>query len=329
MEPHPARVLAATALLMLLYCAPATAKPKSPKLSPQEMQKAVRKLTKKGWAEEEVKTALKLCRGQRDLFNMYKSLRGKGIPAGAINASFYRFKGNGKLITEYWGWIARYGFPPREVDQVFAKFPKNPITRYKYFAYRAGGADKKNRQKLEERKKQFQSKKSEQLNEEYSARECMAIFLNARFDGKLIEEYFKLRESGTGPQQAWQTIQKKVAEQEKKEREARLKKLEKERKRLQEKAEAQEEMRGFAEQQTGEKGEDDNEEKTKKGMVTGNELEALLSDLDEGDKDAKAEDESPQEAEDEAESADQGQQEPEEKSESRSDKEEDEGEKEE
>ncbi|MBS3763574.1 MAG: hypothetical protein KGZ25_09770, partial [Planctomycetes bacterium] len=252
------------------------------------------KKKKKHWSRSDMKKALDMAKGRRGLVEQYFRLKKKKVPDKLIADSFGVCGGEPSMVKEFWEWKFKYHFDLGEIKEVFEEFPRtNKITRWYYFAYRVGGT--KGEIKLPERQKNPKIQK-------YSAKECLAIFKLARFDMKLIKEYFTRRDKGKSPREILPDIKQAVKEQIIKERKAAEKKRQERLAKLKEKEEAERKLREEErKRRAAERAEKPKEDRAKMGteedlnflMGTGDddedEKEESEGDKDEKDKDAEEE----------------------------------------
>jgi len=298
-----AMILLAVLLAPAVYAGPPEA-PTTPKLTPPEIDKEWKELQKKGWSKGDMGRALGICQGDREAFKLYKKLAvNDKVPVRLIARSFEICENEPTVATEYWSWVLEHKFDIQEVNQVFAKFPANKQTRWWYFAYRAGGVAG-GAQALADRK--AKAKNGGAAIEKYPMKECLGVFVQARFDMELTKEYFQMRDEGKPLQEAWPAIKEKIEAQKAEEKKEAEKKAEEQRQKEIEKQKAIELRRKqaleAAEKRMKERGKDD--ERAQTGTI--NDLDESLGflngddDDDEGDdkqKEKKEEDE-PKEDED-------------------------------
>lgn len=276
--------LAVVAVLFLAISAPAMAQ-----MSKKEINELWKK-KKKHWSRSDMKKALDMAKGRRGLVEQYFRLKKKKVPDRLIADSFAVCGGEPSMVKEFWEWKFKYHFDLGEIKEVFEEFPQtNKITRWYYFAYRVGGT--KGETKLPERQKNPKIQK-------YSAKECLAIFKLARFDMKLIKEYFTQRDKGKSPREILPDIKQTVKEQIMKERKAAEKKRKERLAKLKEKEESERKLREEErKRRAAERAEKPKEDRAKMG--TGEDLDFLMGTGDddedekeesEGDKDEKDED---------------------------------------
>ncbi|MBS3764608.1 MAG: hypothetical protein KGZ25_15020 [Planctomycetes bacterium] len=228
-KPVKGIALAVAAVLLLAISVPAMAQ-----MSKKEIHELWEK-KKKHWSRSDMKKALDMAKGRRGLVEEYFRLKKKKVPDRLIADSFAVCRGEPSMVKEFWEWKFKYHFDLGEIKEVFEEFPKtNKITRWYYFAYRVGGT--KGETKLPQRQKNPKIQK-------YSAKECLAIFKLARFDMKLIKEYFTRRDKGKSPREILPDIKQAVKKQIIKERKADEKKRKERLAKLKEKEEAERKLR--------------------------------------------------------------------------------------
>jgi hypothetical protein len=288
------RALMVSLALMLSLAAvfsSAQARGASPgRMSGKDIQERWQELRKKGWDKRDMGAALQISKRQPALFDIAVQMKGK-VPWGALAESFKVCKGNPELVREFWDYVLKQNFSPKEVAEVIAKFPPNKQQRWLYFKYRAGGAEA-----MEKRgnrgKKGEEDPKRRPRPDGYSHQEVMKLFEAVRFDVKLVKEYFSLREKGRSPQQAWAKIRTTVRQQKAEEREAARKKKEEEEQRKREQAEARKKLREAAEEKYKKKAEDEGKKKEDKGDIISLDGLSALEDGDTGSE--KETDDSPE-----------------------------------
>jgi DNA-binding transcriptional MerR regulator len=244
----------------------------SPHMTPPEIDKRADDLTAKGWKGRDISAALSISKRNRQLFEIYVGLYDKRIPPLSIQKSFALCKGEPADINEYWDWILNYKFDPREVEEVFARFPPVKMTRYFYFAYRAGDVAG-----LEAKKRAEGPAAAEAAG--YSKKECMAIFRATRFQMDYVKEYFELRHDGKAASEAWTTIREKLLAEIQKRKEEAQKQAEEEKERIQAQLEAEKKAReeaAKANPPVAKSSEDSGKKTSPRGGIQIEELDELL-----------------------------------------------------
>lgn len=253
-------VVAATIFALTLCLLPVSSARQTAgsRMGKKEIAEQWQKLRKKGWSRGEMGAALELARYRRGLFDIVVDMKGK-VPMSALQKSFQVCEGNPELVREFWDYVLKHNFPPKEVARVISKFPPNKQQRWLYFQYRAGGA--KQLEQRGKKKEEQGSRKRRERPEGYSANEVWKVFQGVRFDVGLVKKYFSLREEGASPPKAWAEVKKEVQADLEKEKQAAEKKRKEEEKKRREKEEARRKMQEEARKKHAEKeGKDDEKE---------------------------------------------------------------------
>ncbi len=236
-----------------------------------------KKLKGKNWSRKDMQTALNLSNGESVLFDTIVSLKRKHkLSWGAIVQTMKICEKKPGAMKEFWEYVKKYKFHPREVTEVFKTFPPSKTHRWFYFYFRAGGGkgfqqraqagkDKKKKSK-KKGKKRKKRKKPEKKVEGYSKDEVMGVFKRARFDIKLLKKYFEKRQAGIPIKKAWGEIREEVQAQKEEERKKEIAKRKEKEQREKERREKMKKLKKFKEEQK--KAKQDSDEKKEKVQTT-------------------------------------------------------------